>query len=188
MSADNIEDRKLSWEKAKFIATAIGGFLFFIIGLWQFNLTSRNDLAKPLLQKQIDLCIEASGAAATLALKPTDDEPPVRPRTTYLGLYYGRLAVVEDSCVYRTMVNFKTQVLDGEIRDQGARRLAISIAFACRRLLIKNWNAGLVGIYDPQHLVKAYDELADFKVSMDSIAECKDNTSAPQLDQSKEQN
>jgi hypothetical protein len=174
MSTEGLEERKLRWEKVKFFATGTAGLAFFVIGLWQFNLTSRNDVAKPLLQKQINLCIEASGAAATLSLNPTDDSPPNSPRTTFLGLYYGKLAVVEDSCVYHAMVKFKTGVLDGGVRDHEASRAAINVAFACRRLLIKNWNAGLVGIYDPQHLVTTFNKLNDFQASMNEIAECKD--------------
>jgi hypothetical protein len=175
MAGEDLEERKLRWEKTKFIATGVAGFAFFVIGLWQFNLTSRNDVAKPLLQKQLDLCIEASGAAAMLAPAPTDDSPPNKPRTTFLGLYYGKLAVVEDSCVYSSMVRFKTGVLDGQVRDHDASRAAITIAFACRRLLIKNWNAGLVGIYDPQHLTSDFSKLNDFKVSMNEIDGCKDS-------------
>jgi hypothetical protein len=170
-----IEDRKLRWEKWKFFITAIGGTVLFFIGLWQFSVTSRNEFAKPVLQQQLDLCIEASGDAATLAEDLGNDLDPKKNPVAipYLSLYYGKLGVVEDRCLYRTMVNFKTAVFDKVESTQTAPRLALAIAFACRRLISKNWRAGLLSVYDPQHLLESFTDLDDYKDTMKGIEECK---------------
>jgi hypothetical protein len=170
-----IEEQKLRWEKRRFFITAIGGTLLFFIGLWQFSITSRNEFAKPVLQKQLDLCIEASGDAATLAEDVNKNlDPEKNPvAITYLSLYNGKLGVVEDRCLYRTMVNFKQNVFDKRQSTQPAQRLALTIAFACRRLISKYWRAGLLWIYDPQQLFESFTDLKDYKDTMESIAECK---------------
>src|SRR5215831_3589514 len=106
------EDRKLRWEKQKFVMAGLGATLLFLIGLWQFSITSRNEFAKPVLQKQLDLCIEATEAAATLAedVRLGKDPGENKKAINYRSLYFGRLGVVEDRCLYRTMVNFKEAV------------------------------------------------------------------------------
>jgi hypothetical protein len=171
-----IEDRKLLWEKQKFFIAAIGGLVLFLIGFWQFSLTSRNDFAKPVLQKQLDLCIDASGAAATLAedVRRKLDLEKDPASVAYLALYYGKLGVVEDRCVYRTMVNFKTAVFDHAQTQETPSRLALSIGFACRRMVSKSWKAGILGIYDPQRLFESFTDLEDYNTTMGGIAECKD--------------
>jgi hypothetical protein len=175
-----IEERKLAWEKTKFAITALGGTLLFLIGLWQFSITSRNDFAKPIIKKQLDLCIEASGAAAILAEDVRSGRNPGENAKAidYRSLYFGRLGVVEDRCVYRTMVNFKTFVLDTQIskddveKVEKASRLALTIGFACRRMLSKGWNAGLVKAYDPINLLETFTDLDDYRNTMNQIAEC----------------
>jgi hypothetical protein len=169
-----IEEQKLRWEKAKFFITAVGGTVLFFIGLWQFSITSRNEFAKPVLQKQLDLCIEASGTAATLAEDARHGLDPEKNQVaiTYLSLYYGKLGVVEDRCLYRTMVNFKQKVFDKSHSTESASRLALTIAFACRRLISKNWRAGLLEIYDPQQLLESFTDLPDYNRTMQSIPEC----------------
>jgi hypothetical protein len=174
-----IEERKLAWEKTKFVVTALGGTLLFLIGLWQFSITSRNDFAKPIIKEQLDLCVEASGAAAILAedvrlgRNPGENAKAI----DYRSLYFGRLGVVEDRCVYRTMVNFKLAVLDNRMKKEDAHeaeRLALSIGFACRRMLSKGWNAGLVKAYDPINLLETFTDLDDYRNKMNEIPECRD--------------
>ena len=166
-----MEEQKLSWEKVKFFVTAIGGTVLFFIGLWQFSITSRNEFAKPVLEKQLDLCIEASGAAATLAEDVRRGRDPEQNNVaiTYLALYFGKLGVVEDRCLYRTMVNFKEKVFDKKQINETPSRLALSIGFACRRLISKSWKAGLVGIYDPQQLFESFTDLDDYKTTMQRV-------------------
>ena len=180
-----IEEQKLAWEKVKFFVTALGGALLFFIGLWQFSITSRNEFAKPVIEKQLDLCIEASAAAAILAedvrkgLNPKDNPKSV----DFRSLYFGKLGVVEDRCLYRTMVNFHTNVLAAQTNEAidattaeenglKASRYALSIGFACRRMLSKGWNAGLVRFYDPQKLFETFTDLNDYKDTMEHIDDC----------------
>jgi len=154
----------------KTVVTGVGAVILFFIGLWQFTVTSRNDFAKPVLQKQLELCVEASNAAAILAEPNADLKGQTA--SEYKALYYGKLAVVEDRCVYQTMVNFKQAVFDGVESDVSFQRAALRIAFACRRLLSKGWNASLLRIYDPQHLLESFTDLKDYKDSMHALAEC----------------
>ena len=168
------DDRALRWEKQRFWLTAVGGLLLFFIGLWQFSITSRNDFAKPLLTKQLDLCIEASESAARLAQEAEPDLSAKNPTAaTYLSLYYGKLAVVEDQCLYQSMVRFKGQVFDKRPSSVSSPRAALQIAFACRRMLTKGWGTGVLGIYDPQGLIASFNDLEDFKDSMNAVEACK---------------
>jgi hypothetical protein len=165
------EASELRWEKQRFWLTAVGGVLLFFIGLWQFSITARNDFAKPLLVKQLDLCIEASEAAAKLAREASPDFNSADPTVVaYRSLYFGKLAVVEDQCVYQSMVRFKQTVFD---KKQAEPRAALQIAFACRRMLTRGWKAGVLGIYDPQNLIESFNDLTDFKESMNAFPECK---------------
>jgi hypothetical protein len=171
LSEKNLEERKFIWENRRFFIAGIGAVILFLIGLWQFTITSRNEFAKPVLEKQMNLCIEASNAAAILA----QPNPDLKGETAinYLALYYGKLAVVEDQCVYQTMVDFKTLVFDKKQKDgdnEPVTRKALKIAFACRRMLSKGWKVSLLGIYDPQHLFEAFTDLKDYKESMKSVA------------------
>ena len=169
---DRTEDKRLAWEKAKFFISAVGGAGLFFIGLWQFSITSRNDFAKPVFQKQLELCIDASNAAAILAQDPAQANARSDVGRTYLSLYYGRLAVVEDQCLYRTMVNFKRAVFDKDTSDVMPDRAALRIAFACRRMLTRGWSAGLLGIYDPQRLLESFTDLDDYRESIAAIPGC----------------
>ena len=171
-----------SWDERKFLITSIGAVVLFFIGLWQFSITSRNDFAKPVFQKQLELCVEASNAAATLAqqFSKYDTGVPLAERnlpaetvTAYFALYYGKLAVVEDQCVYNTMVKFKQHIFDGLASDVSPSRAALRIAFACRRMLSKTWNSGLLGIYDPQGMVESFNDLDDYKETLTAIEGCK---------------
>ena len=117
---------KIGFEQTKFIVTGVGGVFLFFIGLWQFSITSRDDFAKPILQKQLDLCIEVSNAAATLSQSAFPDLSDKNPMAVaYLSLYYGKLAVVEDRCLYRTMVEFKRMVFDREPGETTPSRAAL---------------------------------------------------------------
>ena len=170
-----LEERKLRWNQVRFLITALGGTFLFLIGIWQFTITARNDFAKPLLEKQIDLCIDASEAAALLALSdrgaPDWQTGPAAQR--YLAHYYGKLGVIEDKCLYLSMVKYKTVIFDNAQTAVTPNRLALAIAFACRRLISRHWSPGLVGFYDPLHLTEALADLDDYRQTMQQIESCK---------------
>jgi hypothetical protein len=172
-----LDERRFRWEIAKFLIGAVGGGALFLIGLWQFSITARNDFAKPVLEQQIKLCMDASESAATLAQDVSRTDPDWQSSdlaVTYLALYYGKLGIVEDRCLYNAMVNFKKTVFDGVRNSEGlsANRLALTISFACRRMLSKNWSSGLVSLYDPQHLFDSFNDLEDYRNTMQSKDHC----------------
>lgn len=177
----SLEDRKFRWERARFLIASVGGAVLFLVGLWQFAVTSRNEFAKPVLEQQMKLCIEASESAALLAFDSSDGSSDWRRGDTarkYLALYYGKLGVVEDRCLYDSMVAFKSRVFDGQkaFDDFGNEispsRLALTISFACRRLLSKHWSSGIVGLYDPHHLFESFSDLEDYRNTLKSKRHC----------------
>lgn len=174
-SMEEIEEQKLRWDRVRFLITAIGGSILFFIGLWQFAVTARNEFAKPVLEKQIELCMDATESAALLS-QPSirigtkwKDSPLAR---KYRALYFGKLAIVEDKCLYRRMIDFKAAVFDGAESNVTSDRLAIRIGFACRRLLSKNWSSGLLQFYDPQNLFETFGDLEDYKKTMNLLPDC----------------
>jgi hypothetical protein len=170
------EEAKLKWEKQKFVIAAVSSILLFLIGLWQFSITSRNEFAKPVLQKQLDFCVDAAGSAAVVA----DDFENKRPflngekAREFTSLYYGRMGIVEDRCVYASMVAFHRVVFENKPSpsETTASRLALGIAFACRRMLSQGWRAGLVRLYDPHNLFENFTDLADYENVMKQVPEC----------------
>jgi len=176
------ERSALWWEITKFLITAVGAAVLFLVGIWQFSITARNEIAKPVFAKQLELCVEVSQAAATLARSDINTEVRAESRTTFLSNYFGKLAVVEDQCLYYKMIEFKRIVLDPKEADEqnkskkemieildGKNRAALGIAFACRRLISKFWNTGVLSFYDPDDLARTYNDLRDYR---ETIASC----------------
>ena len=171
----SLDERRFRWEIAKFLIGAIGGAVLFLIGLWQFSITARNEFAKPVLAQQIALCMEASDSAAKLAQDANRRNPDWQSSDLaikYLALYYGKLGIVEDRCLYGAMVNFKKTVFDGALSTESPNRLALTISFACRRMMSKNWSSGLVGLYYPQHLFDSFNDLDDYRNTMSASRHC----------------
>ncbi len=175
-TSKSLDERKFRWERVRFLITSLGGTLLFFIGLWQFTITARNDFAKPVVEKQMELCLDATERAALLAQtsnSPNSDWKSGEVARGYLALYYGKLGVVEDRCLYDSMLRFKTVLFDGRQSVTSPERLALTIAFACRRLISKNWSPGLAGVYDPQRLFESFTDLADYKETMGQMKSCK---------------
>jgi hypothetical protein len=171
-----LNERKFRWERTRFLLGSIGGTILFAIGLWQFTVAARNDFAKPVLKMQMELCVEASGLAALLAQPSSRAGTEWKSSETarnYLSLYYGKLGVVEDRCVYDAMVKFKTHLFDDVASRKSPNRLALTVAFACRRLISKNWSSGLVGLYDPLQLFDAFTDLEDFRNMTEDNEHCR---------------
>lgn len=168
------DEAELTWEKRRFVITAVGGLLLFLIGLWQFSITSRNEFAKPVLEKQLELCVEAAGTAAGLAHDVALGRDPWKnPKVAdFRALYFGKMALIEDRCVYGAMVRFNNAVLNGAPRVDAANEGSLGIAFACRRMLARGWHAGLVGIYDPHKLFENISDLPHYASAMQQIPGC----------------
>lgn len=119
--------------------------------------------------------MDASESAALLAQplsRKTADWRDGAVASRFLALYFGKLGAVEDRRLYDSMIRFKNAVFDSE-NAAGASRLALTISFACRRLLSKNWDSGLVGLHDPQALIESFTDLDDYRQTMNAQSHCK---------------
>lgn len=172
---DTEEAKKLRWEKQRFFITAIGGSVLFLIGLWQFTISARNGFAQPVLQRQLDLCIEAAGSAAELANMKVNGMQRLEASAEgvkFLSLYFGRLGVVENQCVYNAMLKFHERVFRDSGSDNNVHRLALKVGFACRQMISRNWSPGLVALYDPQFLIENFTNMTDYSSTIQSMPGC----------------
>jgi hypothetical protein len=98
----------------------------------------RIEARRPFLEKQLTLYTEASIAAATIATS-NDAAAIAKAKTRFHELYWGELALVEDSPVEQAMMGF------GRGLDQGAdqaelQQLSLKLAVACRDSLAVSWD------------------------------------------------
>jgi len=139
------------------VAIVAGG----IWGVWQYReegekqrAAQRFEAAKPFLQRQQDLCFEASDSASALAIA-TDAEHVAKALERFWQLYYGSLRIVEDTgpdSVADNMMKFGNllQALPHDsaglaAMEPGARKLvlpSLHLADACARLIEKGQHAG----------------------------------------------
>jgi hypothetical protein len=87
------DSRALGW--TQLILTSLGATIAFAFGLYQYATTSSQTTRQPFLEKQTDLCFQASEAAAQLATT-TDPDQWTTSWNKFWTLYWGPLAVVED--------------------------------------------------------------------------------------------
>lgn len=111
----------------------------------------RFEAARPFLQRQLDLCVEASDAAAALA-SARRPEGIVVARDRFWQLYIGSLHIVEDFGEESVAVNMaafgdalkKAPAAPGEmaaldIDQRGLEALALNIGRSCRALIVAGW-------------------------------------------------
>lgn len=161
----------MDWQKyASTINTLVATVAIVASGLWayyeyetQANLAlvqaklaleaQQFEAAKPFLQRQLDLCVEASNAAATLA-SAQDPERVAAAMDRFWELYWGSLHIVEDfgdDSVEDMMFDFgkKVEKLPSDAKilaalDAGERGLkfdSLDLAKACRRLIEQSWQS-----------------------------------------------
>ena len=65
-------------------------------------------------------------------------------------------------------------MLDDPTIPETPERLALTVAFACRRMLTKGWNIGEIDIYHLQKPPVNFTEVDEFKSTMQQIPDCKD--------------
>jgi len=150
--SDPLEATKHRFEIAKFAIAAAAAIAVFSVGLWHFMINSRNDLARPFFQKQLDLCVEISEVAALIATKRTLGSDKPDPVTVFLSNYWGKLGMVEDDCLSGAMIHFYKKVIDLAERDEAqgvAEQAALRIAYACRRLVSGYWDSSFINRIDP---------------------------------------
>jgi hypothetical protein len=108
---------------------------------------------RPFLQKQLELCFEATDAASRLATEmiPTEWE---KARFTFWRLYWGILGIVEDEPVAGAMVTLgkivpATPVNSPELPMTSLRGPALVLARAARNLMRESWDVDLSPITRP---------------------------------------
>ena len=153
---------------------AIGTFLWTV---YTWREKSRNELAasaadaecsnrariieatKPFLERQLELYTVVTRAASMIAT--SDDEKSVEQAIgTFLQLYSGELALVQNEEVAIAMQNYRRALQDFEARPaapgdeaapqsapvtaedqrQGLQQLSLNLASACRKSLAKSWH------------------------------------------------
>jgi hypothetical protein len=109
--------------------------------LLRSQLAQQHERRQPFLERQMRHYFEAVAAASKLA---TLEDGPDRTEALeqFWHLYWGPLAVVEDSAVERAMVNFG-RGLSENLERTALRQRALQLAHACRDSLQKLWDTDL---------------------------------------------
>jgi hypothetical protein len=117
------------------------------IGIWQFSEQQGQRNREPFLQKQLEMCFQASNTAARLATE-TDPAEWEEARQTFWRLYWGTLGIVEDRNVESAMVELGRLVPDKPVDAptlpmESLRQPSIRLAHAARNLILNSWNVDL---------------------------------------------
>jgi hypothetical protein len=102
---------------------------------------------RPFLQKQLDLCFEATDTAARLATE-TNPVEWEKKRFDFWRLYWGVLGIVEDQAVASAMVALGNTVpllpvASPELPMTSVKSQALALAHAARDLMRKSWDVEL---------------------------------------------
>src|SRR5215467_2485743 len=111
------------------LASMVGGIIAAFAAVAAYYDTATREQKKPFRETQLNLCREASDAAATLAsfapraasnLTPTDklEDPWQLARGHFEQLYWGSLAIVENNDVEARMVGFRNDLVGVEDKLQ----------------------------------------------------------------------
>jgi hypothetical protein len=155
------------FEKLAKLASTLGAIALGLWAAFTYYDTANRDVQKSFNDAQLALCKEASDAAATLASVtplPIPDNAAIKPtdkiedawriaRVRFEQLYWGSLAIVENSDVESRMVEFRTLLTSHEEEMRAdklnvglrpfIRNAALNIAHACRDLVSKTWQINL---------------------------------------------
>ncbi len=141
-------------ETLKLIA-ALGAVASFIWGVWVWDDKSKKELVqaekeslrlaesrriestKPFLERQLALYTEASQVAAVLATS-IDDADRRKAKERFWKLYWGELALVENSQVEASMVELG-DALKLDKKQVELQQLSLNLAKACRNSLDRSW-------------------------------------------------
>jgi hypothetical protein len=147
------------------LGSMVGAIVVGAAAAFTYYDTANRELEKPFNDLQLNLCKEASDAAATLAaFTPRSEKTPPLPsdkledpwraaRLRFDQLYWGSLAIVENSAVETSMVKFRKMLRNHEDEiyekklNTGVQALmlgaALELAHACRELVSKTWQLRL---------------------------------------------
>ncbi|MDB5704616.1 MAG: hypothetical protein JWN66_1732 [Sphingomonas bacterium] len=98
----------------------------------------RIEARRPFLERQLALYTEATHAAATIATS-TNAAAVASARTRFDELYWGELALVEDSTVEQAMMAYRSG-LEREADRAELQQLSLGLAVACRDSLAVSWD------------------------------------------------
>ena len=129
---------------AKWIAlfTVVCGGIY---GFWQYKDVIEKDFRKPFWEKQLDHYFDASSAAATLATS-CDQEALALANSEFYRLFYGPLAIVEDSRVEQAMVAFHQALSSAGATECGTpelKALSLQLAWSLRQSIGYTWHVEL---------------------------------------------
>jgi len=140
------------WFRFMGVAGAIASFLW---GVWVWKDKSDNELrqqkaeaqqqaesrrveaTKPFLEKQLKLYTEASQMAAQIATSD-DEELKAKALARFWLLYWGELALVENSDVEAAMVGMRNVIVRQGSQSE-LQQASLKLTRACRQSLDKSW-------------------------------------------------
>lgn len=121
--------------------------------------TKERESKKPFLDKQLAVYFEASAAASTIAMLPSENPKRKIAEQRFREMYLGELATVEDEIVAIAKTNFrncldKLDVSDEECmsepdRTDKLKELSWAFASSCRDSIGKRWTIDLKNLENP---------------------------------------
>jgi len=117
------------------------------VGVWQFTAQQQQLNRQPFLQKQLELCFQASETAGRLASQ-TNPVEWEKARLEFWHLYWGPLSIVEDRAVQAAMVNLGHKVPKYPVTAPELPMLELGgpsyrLALAVRDLVLTSWQVNL---------------------------------------------
>jgi hypothetical protein len=136
---------KLSLRDTLQVLGMLGGIVTFVWGVTKWEQAKHRQLEdaakeakRPYLERQLALYEQATVSAAQVTVLPDGPELD-RAKETFWTLYWGSLAMVEDTDVEREMVAFGRALEVAPSDRPSLKQLALSLADTCRRSLSSSW-------------------------------------------------
>jgi hypothetical protein len=116
-------------------------------GIWQFSTQQMQANRQPFLQKQLELCFQATETAGRLASE-TDPIEWEKARITFWRLYWGPLSIVEDQAVEGAMVKLGRLVPDHPVSSPELPMKSLGVpSYETRACGARTGVAELAGVY-----------------------------------------
>jgi hypothetical protein len=120
----------------------IGALAVFLFGIWKYRSSSEQSFKRPFWEKQLELYVEATSAAAILCSATVEDDW-AKAKQEFLRLYFGPLCLVESNEVAGAMHSIKTELDSTNFADRNVailKPLCFNLNSECR----KSVNLGLM--------------------------------------------